>query len=40
MRITDVLRRKGDDVVTISPTHTVRDLLRMLAEHRLSLIHI
>ncbi|HEX2810946.1 MAG TPA: CBS domain-containing protein [Kineosporiaceae bacterium] len=34
MRIADVLRRKGDDVVTISPTDTVRDLLRMLAEHR------
>jgi CBS domain-containing protein len=34
MRITDVLRRKGDDVVTISPSHTVRDLLRLLAEHR------
>jgi CBS domain-containing protein len=34
MRITDVLRRKGDDVLTITPTHTVRDLLRMLAEHR------
>jgi len=34
MRITDVLRRKGDDVVTITPTHTVRELLRMLSEHR------
>lgn len=34
MRITDVLRRKGDEVVTITPTHTVRDLLRLLAEHR------
>jgi CBS domain-containing protein len=34
MRITDVLRRKGDDVVTITPTHTVRDLLQTLAEHR------
>jgi CBS domain-containing protein len=34
MRITDVLRRKGDEVVTITPTHTVRELLRLLAEHR------
>ena len=34
MRITDVLRRKGDTVVTIAPTDTVRDLLRILAEHR------
>jgi CBS domain-containing protein len=34
MRITDVLRRKGDDVVTISPAHTVRELLRLLAENR------
>jgi CBS domain-containing protein len=34
MRITDVLRRKGDNVVIIAPTETVRDLLRMLAEYR------
>jgi CBS domain-containing protein len=34
MRITDVLRRKGGSVVTITPTETVRELLRMLAEHR------
>jgi CBS domain-containing protein len=34
MRITDVLRRKGDQVVTIAPTHSVRELLRLLAENR------
>ncbi len=34
MRITDVLRRKGDRVVTIGPDHTVRALLDALAEHR------
>lgn len=35
MRITDVLRRKGNQVVTISPTQTVRELLRLLAENRI-----
>jgi CBS domain-containing protein len=34
MRITDVLRRKGDMVVTIRPDDTVRALLDALAEHR------
>ena len=34
MRITDVLRRKGDSVVTITPTESVRDLLAVLARHR------
>jgi CBS domain-containing protein len=34
MRITDVLRRKGDLVVTISPDDSVRSLLDALAEHR------
>jgi CBS domain-containing protein len=34
MRITDVLRRKGDLVVTITPDETVRTLLDALAEHR------
>jgi CBS domain-containing protein len=34
MRITDVLRRKGNTVVTISPDATVRDLLASLSEHR------
>jgi len=34
MRITDVLRRKGQSVVTITPTQTVRELLAALAKHR------
>jgi CBS domain-containing protein len=34
MRITDVLRRKGDLVVTITPDEPVRALLDALAEHR------
>jgi CBS domain-containing protein len=34
MRITDVLRRKGNTVLTISPDRTVRELLGQLAEHR------
>lgn len=34
MRITDVLRRKGDLVVTITPQDTVRALLDALAEHK------
>ncbi len=34
MRITDVLRRKGDLVVTIRPEDTVSSLLGALAEHR------
>jgi len=35
MRITEVLRRKGDVVVTIAPDRTVRELLAMLGEHRI-----
>lgn len=34
MRITDVLRGKGGDVVTIAPDQPVRALLDALAEHR------
>ena len=34
MRITDVLRRKGDVVVTITPQDTVGTLLDALAEHK------
>jgi CBS domain-containing protein len=33
MKINDVLRGKGTDVVTITPDATVRDLLALLAEH-------
>lgn len=34
MRISDILRRKGDLVVMISPDDSVRHLLDLLAEHR------
>ncbi len=34
MRIADVLRRKGDLVVTIAPDRPVRELLDALAEHQ------
>jgi CBS domain-containing protein len=34
MRITDVLRRKGDRVITIAPDASVRDLLSALDRHR------
>lgn len=33
MKISDVLRSKGSDVVTASPDDTVADLLALLAEH-------
>jgi len=33
MRVGDVLRRKGDAVVTIAPSRTVHELLALLAEH-------
>jgi CBS domain-containing protein len=35
MRISDVLRDKGDLVVTVAPDLTVQDLLTTLAEHRI-----
>jgi CBS domain-containing protein len=35
MLIVTVLRAKGDSVATIPPTATVRDLLGLLAEHRI-----
>ncbi|MGW4536161.1 CBS domain-containing protein [Nocardia sp. NPDC004340] len=33
MRISEILRRKGGEVVTIAPDATVRELLRILAAH-------
>jgi CBS domain-containing protein len=33
MRIREVIRGKGDRVVTVAPDATVRDLLALLAEH-------
>ena len=35
MRISDVLRVKGAQVVTVTPDTTVRNLLTILAEHRI-----
>ena len=35
MQITEVLRRKGESVVTISPEQTVRELLALLGEYRI-----
>ncbi|BCJ49410.1 histidine kinase [Actinoplanes sp. NBRC 14428] len=35
MRISDVLRDKGDRVVTVTPDHTVQELLATLARHRI-----
>lgn len=38
MKITDVLRGKGSNVVTIGPNATVTDLLRSLTEHNIGAI--
>jgi CBS domain-containing protein len=38
MRISDVLRGKGTQVVTITPDTTVRRLLAVLAEHRIGAV--
>jgi CBS domain-containing protein len=35
MRVHDVLRRKGGEVITVRPEATVRELLAMLSEHRI-----
>ena len=35
MRISDVVRRKGDKVVTVRPDETVERLLALLEEHRI-----
>jgi len=35
MRIRDILRRKGDQVATVLPGATVRELLATLAEHNI-----
>lgn len=35
MQITEVLRRKGETVVTIPPEQTVRELIALLSEHRI-----
>jgi CBS domain-containing protein len=38
MRINDVLRAKGAQVVTVTPDTTVRQLLTVLAEHRIGAV--
>lgn len=38
MKISDVLRDKGQDVVTIGPDATVGELLALLAEHRIGAV--
>jgi CBS domain-containing protein len=38
MRIADVLRGKGTQVVTVTPDTKVRDLLAILAEHRIGAV--
>lgn len=38
MRISEILRRKGADVVTIAPDATVRELLRVLAAHNVGAV--
>jgi len=38
MHISDVLRVKGTDVITITPDTTVRRLLAVLAEHRIGAV--
>ena len=38
MRISDVIRRKGDLVVTIQPDRTVEQLLDLLEEHKIGAV--
>jgi CBS domain-containing protein len=38
MRINDVLHTKGDDVVTVTPDTTVRDLVTLLAKHNIGAV--
>lgn len=38
MRISEILRHKGDDVVTIGPDASVRELLDRLAQHNIGAI--
>lgn len=38
MRISDVVRRKGDMVVTVKPDETVERLLALLEEHRIGAV--
>jgi CBS domain-containing protein len=38
MRISDVLRAKGDEVITVSPDIKVRELVDLLAEHNIGAV--
>ena len=38
MKISDVLRNKGTDVVTVTPDSSVGELLALLAEHRIGAV--
>ena len=38
MRISDVVRRKGDEVVTVRSDETVERLLQLLADHRIGAV--
>ena len=38
MKIADVVKRKGGDVVTVRPDATVSELLALLAEHRIGAV--
>lgn len=38
MKISDVVRRKGDQVVTVRPDETVERLLQLLEEHRIGAV--
>ena len=38
MRISDILRGKATRVVTVTPDTTVRDLVAVLAEHRIGAV--
>jgi CBS domain-containing protein len=38
MKISDVVRRKGDLVVTVKPDETVERLLDLLAEHKIGAV--
>ncbi len=38
MHIKDVLHTKGDDVITVTPDTTIRDLINLLAEHNIGAV--
>ncbi len=40
MRVSDILRRKGPDVITVTPDVDVRRFVALLAEHRIGAIVI